>query len=77
MSWMQGALCSECIYYRKASWWRRLMYQQFADRCMHPKERDPVDGTPTPCVTVRINDCNGTEGSLFRPAPQHPPSKPQ
>ena len=65
---MYGRPCIECVYYRKPSWWERLIMRQFAERCLHPKEKDPVDGEPTPCITVRINDCNGMESSLFRPA---------
>jgi hypothetical protein len=68
---MQGALCSQCIYYIKPSWWKRLKEAHFAERCAHPKERDAVNGEPTPCCTARINDCDGTISTLYRPAPQH------
>lgn len=51
--------CVECKYYVKPRWWTRLRMGQFAELCSHPEMRDPVDGTPTPCVTVRIMNCNG------------------
>lgn len=64
---MEGAPCRECVYYQKPSWYGRFVYHQFAERCLHPKERDPVGGSPTPCITVRVNDCNGMTSTLFRP----------
>jgi hypothetical protein len=66
---MHGHLCTECKFYRKPSGWERIKWHQFAERCLHPRQREPVDGEPTPCITARINDCDGTEKTLFRPLP--------
>jgi hypothetical protein len=60
--------CIECAWYIKPSLFMRIFFagQMFNERCGHPRARDKVDGKPTPCVTMRIMDCNGREGTLFK-----------
>ena len=63
--------CSECAFYLAPSWWKRFREAMFAPRCTHPAHRDEVDGSPKPCVTMRIMDCSGRMGTYspdkFRP----------
>jgi hypothetical protein len=65
--------CVECAFYLHPSWWKRFREGMFAERCLHPAHRDEVDGSPKPCVTMRLMDCSGKEGPYspdkFRPIP--------
>jgi len=62
---MGGPACVDCVFYVKPSRWKRFTRGMFAETCAHPKASDELDGSPTPCVTVRIITCE--RGQLFRP----------
>lgn len=57
--------CIECAYYVAPNWWKKFKEGMFAERCAHPDHRDKVDGTPAPCVTMRVMDCDGE--NKFKP----------
>lgn len=61
-----GPPCIDCSYYIKPGFWKRYARGVFAETCAHPQCRDDVDGSPRPCVTMRLNICH--QGQLFRPA---------
>jgi hypothetical protein len=60
--------CIECAWYIKPSLFMRIFFPglMFNERCGHHRARDKVDGKPMPCVTVRISECDGREGTLFQ-----------
>ncbi len=64
---MTSRPCSECAHsfnpYKGFSVWRvifpPLRNTMFDTVCRHPNCRDDVTGEPMPCVTIRLNRCNG------------------
>ena len=58
--------CVECTHYVKPSWFTWMFaWSQFIELCSHPLSKDPVDGGPQPCRTMRIIQCDGTPHTRF------------
>jgi len=65
---MTSRPCSECAHsfnpYKGQSLWRVIFspprITMFDTVCKHPDCRDDVTGEPMPCVSMRLNRCNGT-----------------
>ncbi len=58
-------ICKDCAHYHdevaELPAWKRIFVWRtmFSEVCDHPKFRDAVDGSAYPCVTARLNKCNG------------------
>jgi hypothetical protein len=54
--------CVECKWHVGPTGFLKLLRLPYSDKCAHPDQRMDVSGSPTPCVIVRINNCDGRQG---------------
>ena len=61
-------ICKACKYYVNKSSLINSIFNirsDFSERCTHPDCADEVDGSPRPCITMRLKICE--YGRLFEP----------
>lgn len=59
-------VCKECKHYKRPSIFNVIFTPgcMFNEKCNHENAKNKVDGTPTPCITMRAFKC-GEEARLY------------
>lgn len=63
---MKTKVCKDCKFYKRPSILARMFSRSaFLERCLHEKAVTEIDGSPMPCITMRVHECRF--GSLYEP----------